>query len=109
MLARAEARGEIKPEQYRVLNESELFPSAALGHAYNLKPELVEQIKTVYRDFVWTGTGLEKEFGPSGIVKFTPADYKQQWSLVRRIDDVLGPDPAVTTGPEIPEAEPMAE
>lgn len=109
MLARAEARGEIKPEQYRVLNESELFPSAALGHAHNLKPEIVEQIKTVYKDFVWTGTGLEKEFGPSGIVKFTPADYKQQWSLVRRIDDVLGPDPAIMMGPEIPEGEPMAE
>jgi len=105
MLARAEARGEIKPEQYRVLNESELFPSAALGHVYNLKPELVAQIQSVYKDFVWTGTGLEKEFGPSGIVKFAPADYKQQWSLVRRIDDVLGPDPEIMLGPEIPEAE----
>ena len=109
ILARAEARGEIKPEQYRVINESELFPSAALGHAYNLKPELVAQIKSVYKDFDWTGTGLGKEFGPSGIVKFAPADYKQQWSLIRRIDDALGPDPAITSGPEIPEPEKMEE
>lgn len=108
MLARAEARGDIKPSQYRVINESELFPSAALGHVYNLKPELVEQIKSVYKDFNWTGTGLEKEFGPSGIVKFAPANYKQQWSLIRRIDDALGPDPAITSGPDIPEEE-MAE
>lgn len=108
ILARAEARGDIKPEQYRVINESELFPSAALGHVYNLKPELVDQIKQVYKGFVWAGTGLEKEFGPSGIVKFAPADYKQQWSLIRRIDDALGPDPTIPKGPEIPE-EKMAE
>jgi phosphonate transport system substrate-binding protein len=113
MLARAEARGDIKPDQYRVINESEWFPSAALGHVYNLKPELVEQIKKVYKDFVWTGTGLEKEFAPSGIVKFAPADYKQQWSLIRRIDDALGPEPTVDPEmkkePEIPETEKMAE
>lgn len=109
ILARAEARGDIRPEQYRVLKESELFPSAALGHVYNLKPELVASLQRVYKDFVWIGTGLEKEFGPSGIVKFSPADYKQQWALIREIDEALGPDPAFSTGPEIPVEEKMAE
>ncbi len=109
MLARATARGEIKPEQYRVIYESELFPSAALGHAYNLHPDLVTKIKDVYAKFTWTGTGLEKEFGPSGVAKFVPADYKQQWSLIRRIDDALGPDPVIPIEPETPEPEKMAE
>jgi phosphonate transport system substrate-binding protein len=103
MLARAEARGEIKPEQYRVISESELFPPVALGHVYNLKPELVAKINAVYKDFNWSGTGLEKEFGPSGIVKFVPADYKQQWFMIRLIDDAMGPDPAKIESPALPE------
>jgi phosphonate transport system substrate-binding protein len=109
MLARATARGEIKPEQYRVIYESELFPSAALGHVYNLHPDLVEKIKGVYAKFEWAGTGLEKEFGPSGVAKFVPADYKQQWSLIRRIDDALGPDPVIPIDSEFPESEETPE
>lgn len=109
MLARAEARGEIKPEQYRVIYESKLFPPVALGHAYNLKPELVSKLNEVYKNFSWNGTGLEKEFGPSGIVKFVPADYRQQWALIREIDDAMGADPEKIKGPEIPEEEMMAE
>ncbi len=109
MLARAVARGEIQPEQYRVIYTSERFPSAALGHIYNLQPALVASIKETIKDFAWPGTGLEQEYGPAGITKFVPADYKQQWSLIRRIDNAMGPDPEKIEGPEIPAEEPMAE
>ncbi|MGC4003404.1 MAG: phosphate/phosphite/phosphonate ABC transporter substrate-binding protein [Pirellulales bacterium] len=105
MLDRAVSRGELKPEQYRVIYESERFPSAALGHAYNLKPELVEKIKATYASFAWPGSGLEKEFAPAGIVKFVPADYKQNWSLIRRIGDVIPDTPTAQESPQLDQIE----
>ncbi len=109
MLARAVARGDIKPEQYRVIYESGLFPSTALGHVYNLHPDLVKAIKETFKDFEWAGSGLEQEYGPAGITKFVPADYRQQWTLIRRIDEAMGPDPVVPADPDDLPEEPIKE
>lgn len=109
MLARAIDRGEIKPEQYRVIYESGRFPSTALGHAYNLHPDLVKAINQTFKDFEWSGTGLEQEYGPAGIAKFVPADYREQWTLIRRIDEAMGPDPVVPADPDETPDDPTKE
>jgi phosphonate transport system substrate-binding protein len=90
VLDRAVAQGKIKPSQYREIYRSELFPTAALGYVYNLKPELAAEIKNVLLNFPWQGSGLEKLLGPSGQNKFVPVNYKNDWALVRRIDDAMG-------------------
>jgi phosphonate transport system substrate-binding protein len=90
VLARAVAQGRIKTSDYRVIYSSELFPAAALGYAYNLKPDLANKIRTALLDFDWKGTGLEKLFGADGQNKFVPVNYKNDWALVRRIDDAIG-------------------
>ena len=90
MLARAESRDDIQKDQYRVIYESERFPPAALGYVYRLKPDLAEKIKEVFSSFKWEGTGLEKEFAATGVTSFVPVDYKDDWSLIRRIDDTMG-------------------
>jgi len=92
VLARAVARGVIGAEGagYRVLDKSEAFPSAAMGYPHDLDPALVAKIRTANLDFNWAGTALEKEFAASGKTKFVPVNYKDDFALVRKIDDDTG-------------------
>ncbi len=90
MLIRETAAGKIKPSQYRVIYSSETFPTAGLGYVYNLKPALVEKIKSALLNFDWKGTPLEDEFGGPKVTKFLPVNYKDDWALIRRIDDEMG-------------------
>jgi phosphonate transport system substrate-binding protein len=96
LLARAEARGDIKPDQYKVIYTSERFPPVALGYMYNLQPELAEKVKASFDSFAWAGTALETEFAEGDQNAFVSVNYKDDWSLVRRIDDAMG---AVYVGP----------
>ncbi len=88
MLARMVEKKEIDPSAYRSIHESERFPPATIGVAYNLKPELRDAIRTTLLEFEWAGTGLEKEFSP-GYVKFVPVNYKNDWANIRRIDQAI--------------------
>lgn len=90
VLKRAMAHGEIQADQFRVIYESEVFPTACFGYAHNLKLELIARIREAFTSFNWSGTGLEKEFATSDQSKFVPANFKDDWSLVRRIDDQIG-------------------
>lgn len=89
MLERAEAAGEIKRSDYRVIYESESFPAGSLGYTHKLKPELADQIRAAMLSFDWKGTALENELA-SPTTKFVPANYKDQFALLRKIDDVTG-------------------
>ncbi len=90
MLQRAISAGEITKNDYRVLYESESFPTAAIGYAYNLKPELADKIREALLTFDWKGTSLEKDLASSTRTTFLPANYKNDFSLLRKIDDVTG-------------------
>ncbi len=92
MLERAVAAGMVKKDQYRSVYESEKFPSAGLGYAYNLKPDLAAKVREALTTFDWKGTPLEKQLGASaaGATKFVPANYKNDWAVIRRIDDASG-------------------
>jgi len=90
MLQRAIVANEITKNDYRVLYESESFPTASMGMAYNLKPELAAKIKEALLTFDWKGTPLEAELASSTKTTFLPANYKNQFSLLRKIDDVTG-------------------
>ena len=68
----------------------------ALGCLYNLQPEMAEKIKESFSGFAWQGTALEKEFAEGGQTAFVPLNYKDDFSLVRRIDDAMG---AINTVP----------
>jgi phosphonate transport system substrate-binding protein len=90
VLKRAVSRGEIKTDQYRVIYESEAFPTACFGLASRLKPELAAKLRQALLEFDWKATGMEKEFSSSDQSKFVPANFKDDWSLVRKIDDDIG-------------------
>ena len=40
--------------------------------------------------FAWQGTGVEREFASAKYNKLMAANYKDDWALVRRIDDEIG-------------------
>jgi phosphonate transport system substrate-binding protein len=69
--------------------KSERFPPATIGYAYNVTPQLRDGIRETLLKFDWKGTGLEKQFGPAGQVKFVPVNYKDDWANTRRIDQVI--------------------
>jgi phosphonate transport system substrate-binding protein len=105
ILGRMLARGDVKKSDYRSIYQSESFPSAALGYVYNLKPELASKVKDAMLSFDFKGSALENELGWSGETKFLPVSYKDDWALIRRIDDEsgrlheLGSTSTASTGP----------
>jgi phosphonate transport system substrate-binding protein len=88
ILARMKEKGEIDPAAVVSIYTSERFPPATIGYAYNLTPVLRDGIRDVLLNFNWSGTGLEKEFGPE-TTKFVPVNYKDDWANTRRIDQVI--------------------
>ena len=88
VLARMVEKGEVDPAAIETIYTSERFPPATIGYAYNLAPELRDGIREVLLGFNWSGTGLEKEFGPE-TTKFVPVSYKDDWANTRRIDQVI--------------------
>jgi phosphonate transport system substrate-binding protein len=84
--ARMIARGEAKKEDFRTIYESEQFPPAAFGFAYNLDPKIKEAIQAALVEFKWDGTKIAESFGADGSTKFVPVSYKDDWSNIRRVD-----------------------
>lgn len=85
-------RQEADCSQFRSLYQSQTFPNAAYGYAYNLDPELVKAIEKAFLTFNWSGTGLEREFAGTGEDKFIPIDYQIDWSQIRTIQEAQGVD-----------------
>jgi phosphonate transport system substrate-binding protein len=92
---RAIAAGDANPDKIRTIYESERFPPATMGHVYNLSPGLAEKIRTAFLECPWSDPPLEKQ---SGANRFVPVSYKQDFALVRRIDDAFRKSPAVSSG-----------
>jgi phosphonate transport system substrate-binding protein len=92
----------ITKEQFRVIYQSEDFPTAGFGYVNNLKPELAAKVKEAFFSFQWKGTGVEKEFAASEQTKFAPISFKNDFALVRRIDDAIRSVPAEGGLPDDP-------
>jgi phosphonate transport system substrate-binding protein len=86
------ARNVVKPEQLVSIYKSQSFPTSGFGYVYNLKPELAAKVKEAFFTFPWEGSELLKEFGKSNPAneKFLPISYKEQWEVVRDIDEAMG-------------------
>jgi phosphonate transport system substrate-binding protein len=90
MLTRQIVAGNVTPSQIRVIYKSENFPTAGLGYVYNLKPELAQKVRDALLSFDWKGTSLENLLDSGTQTKFIPVSYKNDWTLVRKIDDQMG-------------------
>ena len=83
-------RDVVKPEQIVSVYKSQTFPTTGYGLAYNLKPELQDKIKEAFETFEWKGTTLEEEFSKSGEAQFVPITFKDNWAVIRKIDEANG-------------------
>ncbi len=86
LLQRKIDQGEIKPEQFRVIYQSERYPPATMGYVYNLSEDLTAKIRAAFLDFKPKGTSMEKRMQAASSQKFVPVSYKQDFALVRQID-----------------------
>ncbi|GAW35855.1 phosphate-import protein PhnD precursor [Roseovarius sp. A-2] len=81
-------RGLYDPEGVRIVWESDPFPTTSYGMAHDLTPELKEKIKEAFFSFDFAGTALGEEF--TGVSKFIPITYKDQWAVIRQIQKANG-------------------
>lgn len=89
LLQRAIAGGEVSEGAVKVIYESEPFPVAAIGHAHNLEPGLAAKLREAVLSYRFEGE-LAEEFKATGADRFVPINYKDDFGLVRRIDDASG-------------------
>lgn len=90
VMERMEAKGEIKASEFRVLYESESFPTDAFAMSHNLEPALQEKISKCFLEFKFPDS-MSKAL--EGNNRFFPLDYRKDWSLVRLIARASGNAP----------------
>ncbi|HQS49563.1 phosphate/phosphite/phosphonate ABC transporter substrate-binding protein [Xanthobacter sp. VTT E-85241] len=92
VMKRMIARDVIKADQVVSIYKSQSFPTTGYGYVYNLKPELAAKVKEAFFTFNWEGTALQKEFKSAEPPqeKFIPITFKENWAVVRQIDDAMG-------------------
>ncbi|GGH49494.1 phosphate/phosphite/phosphonate ABC transporter substrate-binding protein [Frigidibacter albus] len=90
VMTRMVERDVIKADQIVSIYKSETFPTTGYGVAHNLTPELQEKIKEGFFGFNWEGTSLAEEFSKSGEEQFIPITFKDNWSVIRQIDEATG-------------------
>jgi phosphonate transport system substrate-binding protein len=76
------------PDEVKIIFESKSFPTTSYTHSHNLKPELAEKIKEAFFSFDMKGTALGEEF--TGVTKFVPITYKEDWEIIRDIQKSNG-------------------
>ncbi|MBX3582903.1 MAG: phosphate/phosphite/phosphonate ABC transporter substrate-binding protein [Rhizobiaceae bacterium] len=90
VMARMIERDVVKSEQIISIYKSQTFPTTGYGIAHNLTPELQEKIKEAFFSFPWEGSKLQEEFSKSGEAKFIPITFKDNWAVIRQIDEASG-------------------
>lgn len=83
-------RGVVQSDQMTSLYTSQTFPTTGYGVAHDLDPELQEKIQEAFKTFDWQGSGLEKEFGSGGESQFVEINFKDDWEVIRTIDEANG-------------------
>jgi phosphonate transport system substrate-binding protein len=86
LLEQSIVSGAITVSDFRTIYTSELFPAVAIGYVHNLKPELAESVRSALLNFDPQGTSAAEQLG-KGVTGFAPVSYKDDWALVRRIDE----------------------
>lgn len=90
VLSRMIQRDVVKAEQIKSIYKSQTFPTTGYGLVYNLKPELQAKIKEAFETFEWEGSALKAEFEKSGEAQFIPITFKEDWAVIRKIDEANG-------------------
>jgi len=90
VLGRMVSRDVVKMDQLKSIYKSQTFPTTSYGIAHNLNADLQDKIKEAFATFEWAGSSLEEEFSKSGEAQFVPITFKEEWAVIRKIDDANG-------------------
>lgn len=90
VMERLIAKGEIKASDFRVIYQSDPFPTDAFAMSSTLDPKLQGQIRKCFTDFHFPET-MSKQL--EGTNRFYPLEYKKDWSVVRLIAKAAGNAP----------------
>jgi phosphonate transport system substrate-binding protein len=89
VMYRMMARGVVKKDQIVTVYKSDTFPTAGFGLAHDLDPGLASKVREGFFSFPWAGSELAKEFSVLEVSRFMPIRYREDWALVRKIDDAM--------------------
>lgn len=73
---------EVEQDDFRIIYQSQKFPSAALAYAYNLKPQLQENLRACFFNYQFSPEMKENFIGGE---YFVPISYQQDWAEIRGI------------------------
>ncbi len=86
---RMERRGVIEEGVLQIVYKSATFPTTGYGHAHNLHPELVANIKNAFWSFDFdSDETFKKEFAKAD--RFIGIRHKNDWAVIRGIDTANG-------------------
>ena len=79
-------RGQVRRENFRVIWQSDPFPTSSFALAHDLRPELAQRIRQCFFDFRFP-EAMKRDFG--GDDRFWPVTYAQDWAPVRAVADAV--------------------
>ena len=78
---------EVPSDAFKILFQSDSFPTTAYGYAHNLSPSLIQKIRKAFLTFPWSRnqhpSSLKKAFYNQDC--FLPISYKSVWKTVREM------------------------
>lgn len=84
---RMAVRGQIKEDEFRIIWQSEVFPTSSFAYAHDLEPAFRDKMLKCFYDFRFTDD-MKKNF--DGADRFFPVTYKKDWAIVRQVAEAGG-------------------
>jgi phosphonate transport system substrate-binding protein len=80
-------RGVIKESEFRVIWQSNPFPTSSFAYAHDLEPKFRDQMLKCFYDFRFPEP-MQKAF--DGADRFVPVTYLKEWADVRKVAEASG-------------------
>ncbi len=75
-------RGTVKESEFRVIWQSDPFPTSSFAYAHDLEPALRDKMLKCFYDYRYT-EDMKKSF--DGADRFFPVTYLKDWDVVRKV------------------------
>lgn len=86
VFARMIARNQVRAETFRVIWQSDPFPTSSFALAHDLNPALAQRIRECFFSFRFP-EAMSRDIG--GNTRFWPVTYQEQWAPVRAVADAV--------------------
>lgn len=84
---RMASRGQIREDEFRIIWQSEQFPTSSFAYAHDLEPTFRDRMLKCFYDFRYPEE-MKKSF--DGADRFYPVTYQKDWAIVRQVAEAGG-------------------